>query len=450
MKTDPNDKIRQQFDLTPYPNLPTNQSGVEGDRGVIVHSFVSAWYAKTQRVSDRRDLTILDVGCGSGVTTLALAIANPNAKIVGIDLSEASLQLARDRLSYHGFPHVEFRNLSLEEISRLTEENDEQFDYINCEDTLYLVSDPVVGLQAMRSVLAPEGILRTNVHSFYQRADFFRAQALTRLLGFLDRNPTETEYNQVYSIMEALGDGTLLKASTWTPSDKSFGFVLVNYLLQEDKGFTIPEVFQMLRSANLEFIGMIDPAEWRWQTLFPREMPDHFIEFLANATPEKNLHAYELLHPVNRLLDVWCGNSGRSPEYIEMSQWSELMWQSAMIYLHPVLQTPSFFQALDRAICQLRSEPNIQTLHPDHLDSLTVSLCLRFLWERPCKFSDLVIYWSSHKPRLEAYRHASTILSSVTKPINKLSDRQASDELKFLLTEIGLYHLVLIEQPLPS
>jgi len=46
---------------------------------------VTAWYAKTQRVCDRQDLTILDIGCGSGVTTLALAIANPQ----GIDLSEA-------------------------------------------------------------------------------------------------------------------------------------------------------------------------------------------------------------------------------------------------------------------------------------------------------------------------------------------------------------------------
>jgi len=69
MKIDQNEKIRQQFDLMPYPNLPANQTGGDGDRGAILHSFVSAWYAKTQRVCDR-ELNILDVGCGSGITTL--------------------------------------------------------------------------------------------------------------------------------------------------------------------------------------------------------------------------------------------------------------------------------------------------------------------------------------------------------------------------------------------
>jgi len=27
MKTDPNEKVRQQFDLMPYPNLPASQMG---------------------------------------------------------------------------------------------------------------------------------------------------------------------------------------------------------------------------------------------------------------------------------------------------------------------------------------------------------------------------------------------------------------------------------------
>lgn len=219
MKTDPNEKIRQQFDLMPYPNLPANQTGGDGDRGLILHSFTSAWYAKTQRVCDRQDLTILDVGCGSGVTTLTLAMANPNAKIVGIDLSEASLSLARDRLNYHGFPNAEFHKLPIEELSNLKNKQGLQFDYINCEDTLYLLNDPVLGLKVMGSVLAPEGLLRVNVHSLYQRTEFFRAQAFSRLLGFLDRNPTEDEYQEIYTIMESLGDGTLLKANTWSPSD---------------------------------------------------------------------------------------------------------------------------------------------------------------------------------------------------------------------------------------
>jgi 2-polyprenyl-3-methyl-5-hydroxy-6-metoxy-1,4-benzoquinol methylase len=446
MKTDPNEKIRQQFDLMPYPNLPATETGRDGYLGEILHSFVSAWYAKTQRVCDRQDLKILDVGCGSGVTTLALAMANPNAKIVGIDLSDASLRLASDRLTYHGFLNAEFYNLPIAELDRLKAEKGEQFDYINCEDTLYFLADPVMGLEAMRSVLAPEGILRANVHSFYQRTEFFRAQSFSRLLGFLDRNPTEIEYNKLYEIMEALGDGVLLKSGTWSPSDKSFGFVLMNYVMQEDKGYTMPEVFQMLRSANLEFIGTIAPADWRWQNLFPREIPEHFANFLTAASPEQNLHAYELLHPVNRLIDFWCGHSGRFPECLEIGQWTKEMWQSATVYLHPVLGTEAFFQAMDLAIAQLQPDPAIQKLHGSNLDPLITLLCLRFLWQRPCNFSELVTYWCDRKPKLEACRNISTVFGGVVKPLSKLSDRQARDELQFLLSELVLYHLVLVEQ----
>ncbi len=450
MPTDPNEKIRQQFDLMPYPYLPASQTGGDGDRGLLLHSFVSAWYAKTQRICDRQDLTILDVGCGSGVTTLALALANPKAKIVGVDLSNASLQLANDRLTYHGFRNVEFHKLPIEGLLQLKKEKGLQFDYINCEDTLYLLNDQVLGLQVMGSVLAPEGLLRINVHSLYQRADFFRAQAFSRLLGFLDGNPTEHEYQQIYTIMESLGDGTLLKADTWIPSDKSFGFFLMNYVIQEDKGFTIPEVFQMLRSANLEFISMINPADWQLQDLFPNTIPDHFTDFLGNATPEQNLHAYELLHPVNRLLDLWCGLSGRSPEYIAIGQWAESMWQSATIQLHPILRTGAFFQTLDQAIVKLHPDPDIQKLHSDRLDPLLVILCLRFLWQRPYTFTEMVTYWCSRKPKLEAYRKVSTILGgAVTTPI-KLSESEASDELRFLLSELVMDHIVLIEQPLPT
>ena len=449
MNIDPNEKVCQQFDLMPYPNLPANQTGGDGDRGLISHSFASAWYAKTQRVCDRQDICILDVGCGSGVTTLALAMANPKAKIVGIDLSEASLSLARERLHYHGFPKAEFHKLPIEELPNLKDKQGLQFDYINCEDTLYLLNDPVLGLKVMGAVLAPKGLLRVNVHSLYQRTDFFRAQAFSRLLGFLDRNPTKDEYRQIYTIMEALGDGTLLKYSTWTPSNKSLEFFLANYALQEDKGFTIPQVFQMLRDSNLEFVSMINPADWQLTNLFPEHIPDGFVKFLDHATPEQNLHAYELLHPVNRLLDMWCGHSGRSA-YTEISQWSETMWESATVHLHPILRTEKFFQTLDLAIANLMPDPSIEKLYDIKLDSLTVTLCLRFLWNRSCNFLELVTYWISHKPRLTAYAKISTVFGGKVKSIDKLNEQQARNELKSLLSQLTMFHVVLLEPNLPA
>src|SRR3954471_8689562 len=40
---------------------------------------------------------ILDIGCGAGATSLALADAFPEARITGVDLSEALVAVARER-----------------------------------------------------------------------------------------------------------------------------------------------------------------------------------------------------------------------------------------------------------------------------------------------------------------------------------------------------------------
>lgn len=43
------------------------------------------------------DAAILDIGCGAGGTSLALAEARPDARITGLDLSEALIEVARER-----------------------------------------------------------------------------------------------------------------------------------------------------------------------------------------------------------------------------------------------------------------------------------------------------------------------------------------------------------------
>jgi len=56
--------------------------------------------------------------------------------------------------------NTEFHVISIEELPQLGL----SFDYINCDEVLYFFPDPSVGLQAMKSVLQPDGIIRTNLH----------------------------------------------------------------------------------------------------------------------------------------------------------------------------------------------------------------------------------------------------------------------------------------------
>ncbi len=51
---------------------------------------------------------ILDLACGTGISTLALAERYPNSRIVGVELREEYLSLARNKIQRLGCPNVEF------------------------------------------------------------------------------------------------------------------------------------------------------------------------------------------------------------------------------------------------------------------------------------------------------------------------------------------------------
>lgn len=55
-----------------------------------------------------RDRRLLDFGCGSGASTMILARMFPHTRIVGIELDEKSLAVARLRAKHHGCRNVEF------------------------------------------------------------------------------------------------------------------------------------------------------------------------------------------------------------------------------------------------------------------------------------------------------------------------------------------------------
>ena len=313
------ENIRQQFNHTPYPRIPLEQSPKDNSELLYLHNLVTAYYFRNRKIINTSGTVILDAGCGTGYKSLVLALANPGAKIVGIDLSEESVKLAEQRLQYHGVANAEFYALKIEELPSLGLE----FDYINADEVLYLLPDPVAGLQAMKSVLATDGIIRTNLHSSNGRAGVFRAQAAFKAMGLMNGSPGEVEIEIVRETMEALRDEIGLKAAGWNADfAQDEGWIMVNYLFVGDKGCTIPEVFAMLRGADLEFISMVAWRRWELMDLFkePDDLPPFLAMSLPEASLEEQLHLFDLLHPLHRLFDFWCGNPDRTQAFVPVAE----------------------------------------------------------------------------------------------------------------------------------
>ncbi|MBD2568148.1 class I SAM-dependent methyltransferase [Anabaena lutea] len=395
-------KIRQQFDSLPYPNYPLDKSPKNDINALYLHNLITPYYLRNQKVIDTKDRLILDAGCGSGFKSLVLAEANPGAKIVGVDISEESVKLARQRLEYHGFDNAEFHVLSIYDLPKLNY----QFDYINCDEVLYLFPDIAVALQAMKAVLKPDGIIRSNLHSSLQRVNIFRAQKVFTLMGLMDGNPEDLEIEIVTDTMKALKDNINLKATTWTAGyegEEKKQTILMNYLFQGDKGYTINDIFSALRVADLEFIKMTNWRQWDLMNLFKE--PDNLPAFLGMSLPEisieDSLHLFELLHPIHRLLDFWCGNPQTAHTVVPFSEWTDSSWENVIVHLHPQLKTSTFKTTVLACISQGKTFPIRKYLALTeefvYIDS-SIAICLLPLFDKPLPMMSLVEHWQQFRP----------------------------------------------------
>lgn len=399
MTSDLLEKIRQQFDIAPYPRVPLDATP-NIPHELYIHNLISAYYLRYRKVVSPEGRLILDAGCGSGYKAMILQKANPGAKIVGIDLSEESVKLAKQRVEYHQLENIEFHAMSIEDLPSLGME----FDYINNDEVLYLLPDPIAGLKAMKSVLKPEGIIRTNFHSSLQRFIFHRGQELFTLLGLMDGPPDDEQLGLVRQVMKSLNDGVFIKTNAWRAEyETNDDLLLANYLLRGDKGWTIPDFFDALRQSDLEFINLVNWREWDLANLFKDfdELPVSVMMNLSEKSIEEQLHLFELIQPVHRLLDVWCGHPLPELDVSTPDQWSWEDWQTVQVSLHPQINTPALKEDLIDCVVQLRMFEMSRHLKsakgPVTIDS-TIAACLVPLTDAPQPMAALVDRWKQIRP----------------------------------------------------
>ena len=429
------EKIRAQFDRAPYPRQGLDAIPQPLKRHQ--HCLVTAYHRRYQTLVEPQGKRILDVGCGSGFGTLALALANPGTTLVGVDLSPASIDLAQQRMAHHGFgDRCRFEVLSLENLDQLLPE---KFDYINCDELLYLQPDPAVGLAAMKTILAQDGIIRANLHSQLQREYFFRAQALSHLMGLMDDNPGEMEVEVLRELFESLKNSTQLKQKTWRPQQAEHeAYFMMNYLFQGDRGFSIPEMFDCVARSGLDWVSMADWQSWNIEDLLqdPEEMPAFLAMGLSMASDSEILQIHDLLASNHRLLDFWCGHPEAARAWLPVEEWGPQDWQTARVALAPQLNTEAFREGLGDAVTQFRDLKMRRFLNVDwgiETISGAIAIGLVPLLDGPKRFPELVKYWQTVCP-----------VDPVS--LDPTSPAQAAAPLRYLLTELATWGYVLPER----
>lgn len=106
------------------------------------------WIDRHARLAGK---SVLDVGCGGGI--LSEAMARAGARVIGIDLSEKALKVAQLHLLESRLP-VEYLLASAEEYAA---ERPGQFDVVTCTELLEHVPDPSSTVAACARLCRPGG-----------------------------------------------------------------------------------------------------------------------------------------------------------------------------------------------------------------------------------------------------------------------------------------------------
>jgi SAM-dependent methyltransferase len=117
-------------------------------------NLVGSWIAALDGVAQRLDrgITVADVGCGFGASTVLMAQAYPNSRFVGIDSHPESITAARERALTAGVAdRVEFL------VAGAGDFPGEGYGLVCIFDALHDMGDPVGAAAHIRRSLAPEG-----------------------------------------------------------------------------------------------------------------------------------------------------------------------------------------------------------------------------------------------------------------------------------------------------
>jgi ubiquinone/menaquinone biosynthesis C-methylase UbiE len=112
--------------------------------------------ALLQRAGVRSGMVCLDVGCGSGDLSFDMAhIVGAGGKVVGIDMDETKVRLAREQAGAAGLANIEFRVLDIAN----GEVEPAAFDLVHARFVLCHIPDPLQVLKRMRQALRPGGVI---------------------------------------------------------------------------------------------------------------------------------------------------------------------------------------------------------------------------------------------------------------------------------------------------
>ncbi len=184
--------LRDFYDRNPYPKVPLFASAqVEQTFTLHYRAVVAACFGSAAPAVARP--RILVAGCGT-FEPYVVALANPEAEIVAVDLSSKALRKLKWRLWLHGLAH----RVKLVEADLLNLPAELGcFHYMIASGVLHHLPDPLAGLRALEKRLEPFGVMRVMLYSRHGRESVRMLRDFARLMGVKSGRDLRTLVDQL-------------------------------------------------------------------------------------------------------------------------------------------------------------------------------------------------------------------------------------------------------------
>jgi 2-polyprenyl-3-methyl-5-hydroxy-6-metoxy-1,4-benzoquinol methylase/Flp pilus assembly protein TadD len=248
-------QVQNQYEESPYPRWtavpqiePTTVAHFLRDRLNIVPL---SWPQSTVGVD------ILIAGCGTGSHSIDSALRFPQAHVLAIDISRASLAYARRKSRALGLTNIEYGQADILKLASLGR----RFDVIETVGVLHHLADPAAGWRMLLSLLRPHGLMLVGLYSATARQSLAAARAFIAERGYraTDIRACRQELIQRFG-MPPFRDFS----STSGCRDLLFNVM--------EHQFTIPQIEAFLDANGLTFLGFEQlPPDvlWHFQQQFP-------------------------------------------------------------------------------------------------------------------------------------------------------------------------------------
>jgi SAM-dependent methyltransferase len=166
-------EVMRQYEENPYPRWTINPLTALAD-----DTEISGRTTADDNASAGKDILI--AGCGSGQHAFMVAHYYPDARVLAVDISLASLAYARRKTREEGLRNIEYAQADILKLGT----TGRSFDRIEAVGVLHHLADPESGWRTLLAMLRPDGEMRVGLYSEAARRVIVAVRAFIAERGY--------------------------------------------------------------------------------------------------------------------------------------------------------------------------------------------------------------------------------------------------------------------------